>query len=43
MPLQRVIVLPPVNHGLHAILTLFTCGFWLPVWGYLILRRTWHR
>ena len=22
----------PVNHILHAILTLFMCGLWLPVW-----------
>src|SRR6516225_2345298 len=21
-----------VNHALHAVLTLFTCGMWLPVW-----------
>lgn len=22
----------PVNHGLHALATLVTCGLWLPVW-----------
>ncbi len=22
----------PVNHALHAILTVCTCGLWLPVW-----------
>ncbi len=26
-----------VNHTIHAILTLFTCGFWAPVWILLIL------
>lgn len=32
----RVLGPPPrprkVNHALHAILTLFTAGFWIPVW-----------
>ncbi len=23
---------PPVGHGMHLVLTLFTCGLWLPVW-----------
>jgi hypothetical protein len=22
----------PINHVLHAVLTLLTCGLWLPVW-----------
>lgn len=22
----------PINHVVHAILTVFTCGLWLPVW-----------
>lgn len=26
-----------VNHTLHGILTLFTCGFWAPIWILLIL------
>lgn len=25
------------NHTLHAILSLFLCGFWLPVWGAITL------
>ena len=32
---QQVIVnntRSPFPHGLHAALTLFTCGMWLPVW-----------
>jgi hypothetical protein len=27
----------PFQHGPHLILTLFTCGFWLPVWFILAL------
>lgn len=23
---------PPFNHGLHLVLTILTCGAWLPVW-----------
>lgn len=26
----------PVNHVLHVLLTVFTCGLWLPVWLLLI-------
>lgn len=35
---DRAIVLTgsPVNHVLHAILTIFLCGLWLPVWLLLI-------
>jgi hypothetical protein len=34
----RAIVLTgePVNHVLHVLLTIFTCGLWLPVWLLLI-------
>lgn len=28
---------PPVNHILHLLLSLVTCGFWLPVWILLIM------
>jgi hypothetical protein len=27
-----VVIRPRVNHGLHLILSLCTCGLWLPVW-----------
>jgi hypothetical protein len=26
----------PVNHVLHVLLTVFTCGLWLPIWLLLI-------
>lgn len=26
-----------MNHGLHALLTLLTCGAWLPVWIFLAI------
>jgi hypothetical protein len=34
----RAIVLTgePVNHALHVLLSIFTCGLWLPVWLLLI-------
>lgn len=33
---------PRINHILHLILTLVTCGLWAPIWllGWLWLRRT---
>lgn len=30
--MSRVIKVGGVRHGLHAIISLFTCGLWLPVW-----------
>ncbi|MEV5836779.1 hypothetical protein [Nocardia sp. NPDC052112] len=27
-----VYVRPGVNHGLHLVLTLLTCGLWAPIW-----------
>jgi hypothetical protein len=27
-----VYVRPGVNHGLHLVLTLLTCGMWAPIW-----------
>jgi hypothetical protein len=30
-PGQTVTVTQP-NHGLHAVLTLLTCGLWAPIW-----------
>lgn len=34
-----IVVKPPFNHGLHALITLLTCGMWLPVW---IIRAILH-
>jgi hypothetical protein len=32
-PFQAVVVIgSPPNHVLHAILTIFLCGLWAPVW-----------
>ena len=27
-----IVMRKPFNHGLHGLLTLVTCGMWLPVW-----------
>lgn len=27
--------IPPVNHVLHLLLSVLTCGLWLPVWALL--------
>ena len=46
-PLQQVVIVQqpgatiiqkaPFNHGLHLVITLCTCGLWLPVWIVLAL------
>ncbi|MFD3591834.1 hypothetical protein ACFWU5_03840 [Nocardia sp. NPDC058640] len=32
MGAHTIVVHRGVNHGLHLVLTLLTCGLWLPVW-----------
>ena len=36
-PTQTVYVGGGTNHGLHLILTLLTCGLWLPIWILMII------
>lgn len=40
MPQQTISTVPlGTNHGLHLILTLVTCGAWLPIWLIVWLSR----
>lgn len=32
--------LPPFNHVLHLLLTVFTCGLWGPAWALLAWQRS---
>ncbi len=32
MPAPVVVMKAPFNHGLHLVITICTCGVWLPVW-----------
>lgn len=34
-PRAVVVTGAPVNHILHLLISFFTCGLWLPVWGLL--------
>ncbi|ANW64063.1 hypothetical protein BCA37_11060 [Mycobacterium sp. djl-10] len=36
-PAQTVYVGGGTSHGLHLLLTLLTCGLWLPVWIIMII------
>jgi hypothetical protein len=31
-PTPIAVVSDRINHGLHLVLTILTCGMWLPVW-----------
>jgi hypothetical protein len=38
MSYQRTTYVPRrTNHGLHLLLSLFTCGAWLPVWAIVFI------
>jgi len=30
---------PPVSHGFHLVMTILTCGLWIPIW----IWRAWRR
>jgi hypothetical protein len=32
VPTPATVVVQGPNHALHAVLTVFTCGLWAPVW-----------
>ncbi|MFC6013776.1 hypothetical protein [Nocardia lasii] len=34
---HTIVVRRGVNHGLHLVLTLITCGLWLPIWAIAIV------
>lgn len=38
-----IVRVEPINHVLHAVLSLLTCGVWLLVWFFLNARRRVHR
>lgn len=37
---RELIPIPPVNHILHLLLSVLTCGLWLPVWAALSWQRS---